>query len=346
MPAGRGDGLSAPKPVTLALQGGGAHGAFTWGVLDRLLADGRLSIEGISGTSAGAMNGTMVAEGLMSDGAEGARGALERFWREVARLGRFGPMTRTPFDALAGPWNLDHTPGYMMFDAVSRYLSPYQFNPMNLNPLLDVLREHVDFARVRACDAVKLFVSATNVNSGKIRVFEKSELTPEAVMASAALPHVFQAVEVEGESYWDGGYMGNPAIYPLIYNCTAPDVVLVQINPVARESTPTTTPEINDRLNEITFNATLMREMRAIAFVTRLLDEGRLDNAHYRRIYVHRIEVPSEMAHLTVSSKFNAEWAFLSHLRDLGWREAEAWLDKNIADIGTRSTIDIESDYL
>jgi NTE family protein len=339
--------VTAPKPVTLALQGGGAHGAFTWGVLDRLLADERLSIAGISGTSAGAMNGAMVAEGLMCNGgAETARSELERFWRAISRMGRFAPFARTPLDAMADPWNLDYAPGYVMFDAISRYLSPYQFNPMNLNPLQDLLAEVVDFERVRACDRMALYVSATNVRTGKIRVFDRTELTPAAVMASAALPHVFQAVEIDGEPYWDGGYMGNPAIFPLIYGCETPDVVLVQVNPLQRETTPTTTPEINDRLNEITFNATLMREMRAIAFVTELVDAGRLDPSRYKRLYVHRVDVPSEMRSLTASSKFNAEWDFVTYLRDLGRRQAAQWIDANIDALGVRSTVNIESDYL
>jgi NTE family protein len=339
--------VTGPKPVTLALQGGGAHGAFTWGVLDRLLADDRLYIEGISGTSAGAMNGAMVAEGLMCNGGpESARSELERFWREIARMGRFAPFVRTPLDAWIDPWNLDASPGYVLFDAISRYLSPYQFNPLNVNPLQDLLADVVDFERVRACDRMALYVSATNVRTGKIRVFDKTELTPEVVMASAALPHVFQAVEVDGEPYWDGGYMGNPAIFPLIYGCDTPDVVLVQVNPVQRETTPTTMPEINDRLNEITFNATLMREMRAIAFVTELVDAGRLDPGRYKRLYMHRVDVPSEMRSLTASSKFNAEWDFIAYLRDLGRRQASEWIEANIDAIGVQSTVNIESDYL
>ena len=335
-----------PKPIGLALQGGGAHGAFTWGVLDTLLADGRLAVEGISGTSAGAMNGTMVAEGLMRGGTEGARESLDRFWGRIAQSGRFGPFARTPFDAMCTPWSLERTPGYILFDAVSRYLSPYQFNPLNLNPLLDILEQDVDFDAVRHCDAVKLFVSATSVRSGKIRVFEGAELTPQAVMASAALPQVFQAVEVEGEPFWDGGYMGNPAIFPLIYNCEARDILLVQVNPIERADTPRTMPEIQDRLNEITFNATLMREMRAIAFVTDLLDSHAIDSHKYKRLRLHRIDVPADMAALDVSTKFNAERPFLDHLRALGHQAARDWLDAHAGDVGHRDTIDIATDYL
>jgi len=334
------------KRITLALQGGGAHGAYTWGVLDRLLADDRIAIEGISGTSAGAMNATVLAEGLMTDGREGARRALAHFWSKVSEVGRFGPFMRTPFDAWMNHWNLEYAPGYVLFDAISRYLSPYQFNPLNYNPLLDILERHVDFDRVRHCDAVKLFIAATNVRSGKIRVFENAELTPKAVMASAALPHVYQAVELDGEAYWDGGYMGNPALYPLIYNCESRDILIVQINPIERAETPTTTPEILDRLNEITFNSTLMREMRAIHFVGKLLAEHQLDPERYKRMLIHRINVPEEMKKLTISSKYNAEWEFLRHLHDLGRAQAGRWLATHFDALGERTTVDIEGDYL
>jgi NTE family protein len=334
------------KAVTLALQGGGAHGAFTWGVLERLLSDERLEIEGISGTSAGAMNGTVVAEGLMQGGRQGAIRALEHFWDAVSRIGRFAPFVRTPFDMAGQAWNLDYTPSYMIFDAISRYLSPYQFNPANLNPLLDVLASAVDFDLVRRCDKLQLYISATSVRTGKIRVFKREEITAKTVMASACLPHVFQAVEVDGEPYWDGGYMGNPALYPLIYNCQSPDIVIVQVSPIERAETPTTTPAILDRLNEITFNATLMREMRAIAFVSRLLEEHEIDPARYKRVLIHRVDVPEEMTRYNVSSKMNAEWDFLCHLRELGRQQGEAWIARNFDELGRRSTIDVEGDYL
>lgn len=334
------------KAVSLALQGGGSHGAFTWGVLDRLLEDGRIEIEGISGTSAGAMNAVVVADGLIRGDRDGAREALDRFWRAVARLGRFAPIVRGPFEHATGDWNLDGSPGYILFEFVSRFLSPYQFNPFNVNPLLDVLRSSVDFGNVRRCDQLKLFVAATNVRTGKIRIFENAELGAEAVMASACLPHIFQAVEVDGDPYWDGGYMGNPAIYPLIYNCETRDVVIVQVNPRTREETPTNTPDILDRLNEVSFNSSLMREMRAIAFVSRLLEDNRLDEARYKRMLIHRIEAEDAMKSLGVSSKLNAELDFLLHLREVGRAAAVDWLDRNFEALGRRSTIDIQSNYL
>ncbi len=329
------------KSISLALQGGGSHGAFTWGVLETFLRDERLKIEGISGTSAGAMNAAVLADGITRDGREGALAALERFWRSIAKMGRFGPFTRSPMDALFSQWNLEHTPGYALFDTVSRYLSPYQFNPLNFNPLMDLLEREVDFERVRQCDKIKLFIAATSVNSGRIRVFHNEELSAKAVMASACLPHLFQAIEIDGECYWDGGYMGNPAIFPLIYDCKCRDVIIVQVNAIARDTTPTTSPEILDRLNEITFNSTLLRELRAIDFVSKLLDRHELDESKYKRMLIHRVDAAEEMLHLNVSSKVNAEWQFIDYLRRLGNAQAEAWLAENFDALGERSTIDL-----
>ncbi len=335
-----------PKSVNLALQGGGSHGAFTWGVLDRLLQDERLEIEGVSGTSAGAMNAVVVADGLVRGGRDGARKALAKFWEAVARLGRFGPVQRGPFEIAGGTWDLHNSPGYIMFDWVSRFLSPYQFNPLNQNPLLEMLRDSIDFDNVRKCSKLRLFIAATSVRSGKIRIFENRDISAKAIMASACLPHMFQAVEVDGEPYWDGGYMGNPAIYPLIYNCDTRDIVIVQVNPMVREEVPTTTPEILDRVNEISFNSSLMREMRAIAFVTRLLEENNLATSRYKRMLIHRIDAAEEMSALGASSKLNSELKFLHYLRDLGRAEAEGWLARNFDHLGERSTVDIGNDYL
>ena len=334
------------KRISLALQGGGSHGAFTWGVLDRLLQDERLEIEAISGTSAGAMNAVVVADGLTHSGRQGARGALAKFWEAIGRIGRFGPIQRNPLEIATGDWNLEDSPSYIMLDWISRFLSPYQFNPLDYNPLRDLLRTAVDFESVRACVKVRLFIAATSVRTGKIRIFENPELSAEAVMASACLPHLFQAVEVDGEAYWDGGYMGNPAIYPLIYNCETRDVVIVQINPMVREELPRTTPEILDRLNEISFNSSLMREMRAIAFVSRLLEENRLEEPRYKRMLIHRIDAARDMKALGVSSKLNAEPEFLVHLRDLGRASADVWLERNFDALGRRATVDIRADYL
>ena len=337
--------MSKKKPINLALQGGGAHGAFTWGVLDKLLEDGRVEIEAMSGTSAGAMNAAALADGLSSGGVDGARQQLHDFWRAVGNLSGPLPWLRDPFAVARGDWNLETSPTYLAFDMAKRLFSPYQFNPLGLNPILEILEQHIDFEQVRACNLVKLFISATNVRSGKIRVFENRDLSPTAIMASAALPHLYQAVEIDGEHYWDGGFMGNPALFPLIYKSMCRDVVLVQVNPLRREDVPTTPSEIVDRVNEISFNSSLMREMRAIAFVTDLLDKDAV-HGPYKRLLMHRIEPAAEMAQYGASSKLNAEWTFLHHLRDLGRASAADWLDRKYAAIGERSTIDLRADYL
>ena len=334
------------KRINLALQGGGAHGAFTWGVLDRLLEDPRIEIDGICGTSAGAMSAVAVAHGLTLGGTSEARATLDRFWRGVGEVGRFSPIQRGPIDRLLGSWRLDYSPSYVAFDLLTRSFSPYQTNPLNHNPLEKMLEQVVDFDVVRRCTAVKLFVCATNVRTGKIRVFETAEICPEAILASACLPFLFQAVEYQGEHYWDGGYMGNPAIFPLIYGCGSRDVLIIQINPVRCEAIPTTAREILDRVNEISFNSSLMREMRAIAFVTKLIDSGRLDSREYKRMLIHRIEADEQIKPLGASSKLNAEPEFLEHLKAIGRAAAGAWLERNFDRIGVESTLNLFETYL
>lgn len=332
------------KPVNIALQGGGSHGAFTWGVLDRLLEDGRLDIAAISGTSAGAMNAVALAHGWARNGAEGAREKLHDFWRAVARQGRFSPVRRMPWDVLWGNWSVENTPGYLWFDAFSRIFSPYSANPFNHNPLRDVVRAEIDFELVRRCAGPRLFVSATNVETGQLRVFETQEITLDTVMASACLPQIFQAVEIEGVPYWDGGYGGNPALYPFFYATPVEDVLLVQINPVEREGAPRSAREIQNRIDEITFNAAMLREFRAIAFVNELIDSGRLERGHYRQIRMHRIDADDAFKDLSASSKVNAEWAFLEYLRDLGRSAADDWLAESYEAVGHRATLDISGE--
>ncbi len=331
------------KPINLALQGGGAHGAFTWGVLDRLLEDDRLQIEAISGTSAGAMNAVVVADGLMRDGAEGAREGLAHFWKAVSEAGRTSPIQRSPIDVFMGNWSLDNSPTYLFFDLFSRVASPYETNPLNINPLKDLIESVVDFDVVRSCDRMKVFVSATNVETGRVKVFDRHQLTADMVMASACLPLMFQAVEIDGVPYWDGGFMGNPVLFPFFNACISNDVVIVQINPITRHGAPTTARDILGRMNEITFNASLLREFRAIDFVGRLLEEGKLDPEHYKHILVHRIEAEDEIKPLGASSKLNAEWAFLQHLFGVGRAAAGDWLDENYEGLGNRSTVDIRA---
>jgi len=337
-----------PKPVNLALQGGGAHGAFTWGVLDRLLEEERLVFDSISGTSAGAMNAVVLTSGFEQNGREGAREALQKFWRAVSRDGRMNPVQRSVIDRFLGNWSLDHNPAFLALDVASRFLSPYDFNPFNINPLREIIEREVDFEAVRACKKIKLFISATNVRTGKARIFRTGEITPDMVMASACLPFLFQAVEIDGTPYWDGGYVGNPPLYPFFRTTGTDDVILVQTNPVIREETPQTAREILNRVNEITFNASLLSEFRAIGFVRRLIDGGIIrrftGRSGQRNLLLHRIAGTEELTDLTSSSKFNTEWSFFMHLRDIGRAAAEAFLEKNFAMIGRRATLDPTKD--
>jgi NTE family protein len=338
-PGGR--GMAETKTINLALQGGGAHGAFAWGVLDKLLEDGRICIEGISATSAGAMNAAVLAYGYAANGNEGARGALDGFWRRIAHAAVASPLQPSLLDRLTHNHGLSFNPAVQTLDLLARVFSPYQLNPLNLNPLQHILEHSVDFERLRASSPIKLFLSATNVRTGKVRVFTNAEITSDAVMASACLPFMFQAVEIDGEAYWDGGFMGNPAIFPLIYECTSCDVVVVHINPLARSDVPKTATEILNRVNEISFNSSLMREMRAVAFVTRLIDEGQVAPGTMKRMLIHSIAADDFMQSLGVNSKLNADWEFLTHLRDVGRAEAAAWLDANFQHLARQSTTDL-----
>jgi NTE family protein len=315
------------KCINLALQGGGAHGAFTWGVLERLLEEPRIEVEGVSATSAGAMNAAVMAHGLTTGGRKGAREALEEFWCGVARVS-------APFGALQ--W----------FEVMSRFLSPYQLNPFNYNPLRRLIRQVIDFERLRQGSAIKLFLSATNVRTGKIKVFTDKEITAECVLASACLPFLHQAVEIDGEHYWDGGYMGNPALFPLIYSCDSRDVLIVHVNPTERPDKPTSAQEIMNRVNEISFNSSLMREMRAVAFVTKLIDDGKLSQGDAKRVFIHSVCADDVMCELGVATKLNADGGFLRQLRALGRERAQAWMDRHFDDLGSRSTIDIRATYL
>jgi NTE family protein len=337
------------KRINLALQGGGAHGAFTWGVLDRLLEDERIALEGISGTSAGAMNAAILAQGFVKGGNAGARAALDRFWRQISDSAAFSPIRTNPLDKWFGNWNIDKTPGAIWWDLMGRMFSPYELNPFHFDPLRDVLAASIDIAAVRACTDLKLFISATSVRTGKIRIFRQREITIDTLLASACLPMAFQAVEIDGEPFWDGGYMGNPAIFPLIYECDSRDVVLVQINPLIRDGTPRSAAEITDRLNEITFNSALRGELRAIAFVIDLIDS---DHVHgkgldrLKKMHIHMIGDEEHMKNLGAASKFNADMDFLLALKELGRTRAAAWLEATYGSLGHRSSIDIRQMFL
>jgi len=338
---------SATKTLNLALQGGGAHGAFTWGVLDRLLEEPRIDFEGVVATSAGAMNAAVMTYGLIEGGREGAQKALANFWRRVSHAAAFSPIQPTLLDRLTGNRSLENSPPYVLFDLVTRLMSPYQFNPFNINPLRHVLEQSMDFEALRSerCK-LKLNICATNVRTGKVKVFSNDDITCDAVMASACLPFLFRAVEIGEEAYWDGGYMGNPAIFPLIYGCESPDVLIVHINPMSRPELPRTATEIMNRINEISFNSSLMREMRAIDFVTKLIDNGTECQLELKRMLIHAISADDIMLDLGVASKLNADWDFLTDLRDAGRERASAWLVQNYDHIGKQSTVDIGETYL
>ena len=324
------------KPVSLALQGGGAHGAFTWGVLDAILEDGTIDPQAITATSAGAMNACAFAMGRARDGADGARQALEDFWRAISRAG--GPSSGTSSSGLF-PW----------IDALNRLFSPYDVNPFNLDPLSDILDRQIDFDAVHACTDTKLFVSATCVTSGRARVFKGAEVTREAVRASATLPFIHQAVEIEGEPFWDGGFTGNPALWPLFYADTPADLVIVHINPMHRAGTPKSAEDIVNRVNEITFNASLLAELRAIAFVKRLIGDGLLkdpDKARLRDILVHSIRADEALEAFPASTKYNTSWRFLTELRDRGREAGFTWLERCADDVGQRSTVDLKAEFL
>jgi NTE family protein len=339
--------MRPPRTINLALQGGGAHGAFTWGVLDRLLDEANLSFEGIVATSAGAMNATVLAYGLAEGGRSGAQTALTNFWRRISHAAAFSPVQPSLLDRVTGSKSLEYSPAFVIFDMVTRLLSPYQFNPLNYNPLRQVLEQSIDLDAIRISRCpVKLNICATNVRSGKVKVFSNDEISIDAVMASACLPFLFQAVEIDGEAYWDGGYMGNPAIFPLIYGCDTPDVLVVHINPLERTDLPRTAAEILNRINEISFNSSLLREMRAVAFVTHLIDSEAGNSLGLKRIFVHGVSDDETMRNLSVSSKLNAEWGALVDLRDRGRQCAEDWLTANYDAIGKRSSVDISARYL
>lgn len=333
------------KQINLALQGGGAHGAFTWGVLDTILEDGRLDVEGITGTSAGAMNAVVFAQGYLDNGRKGARQALEAFWSKVSGAGTVNGSQKSLADALFQPLGFDSSPAYWWLDLVTHYASPYEFNPLDINPLRDILETAIDFGKVRACEYIKLFIAATNVHTGKIAIFRREELSADHVLASSCLPFMFQAVEINGVPYWDGGYAGNPPLFPLFYETESPDVLIVQINPIERIETPRTARDIQNRLNEITFNGTLLHELRAVEFVQRLVDEGKLDRQKYKRPFIHRIDGQDALKQFSAASKMDASWAALTSLRDIGRAAAKAWIASSYEAVGKGDTLDLRAAF-
>jgi len=338
MPNARSKG---PLLIDLALQGGGAHGAFTWGVIDRLLEEEQLTIDGISGTSAGAMNAAVLVDGYMDGGADGARAALERFWRKVSEAARFSPFQRGPLDILLGRWTLDSSPAFVAMDLAARVMSPYDLNPGGFNPLRDVLAECINFDRLTNA-TIKLFVNTTNVRTGRGRIFRNGEITPDVLLASACLPQLFQAIEIDGEAYWDGGYSGNPSIMPLVLECASRDTILVPINPFERPGTPRSAREILDRINEVAFNAVTLKELKMIALLRQVAEPGKSEGALWAEMRVHAVRNPT-MLKLGYSSKLNAEWPFLEMLHQEGRRSAEDFLCEHRKDLGRRSSVNLET---
>jgi NTE family protein len=337
---------TATKKISLALQGGGAHGAFTWGVLEKILEDPRIDIEALCGTSAGAMNAVIVAYGLQTGGRQGAIDLLEKFWKKVSSQQQFSLLQPSLIDKKISNGRLDYSPAYQMFDFYSMLFSPYQFNPMDYNPLRKTLSDFVNFEELRKNESIKLFVCATNVRTSRAKVFEMSEMSVDAVLASACLPFLFKAVEIDGESYWDGGYMGNPPIFPLIDGAESADILLIQINPIKIDKVPQTAEEIRDRVNTLSFNSSLMHEMRRVNFVQKMLSDGYNMHGVLRNLRIHNINPEIALGSLGVSSKMNAEWSFLQKLRKLGHAMAADWIRKNFDQIGVSSTCDVKEIFL
>ena len=334
------------KPLNLALQGGGTHGAFTWGVLDRLLEEDCFEIEGISGTSAGAMNAAVMAYGLHKGGPAMARASLQDFWKRVADAAALSPFRPTLLDQWFKLGGIDYSPSYQLLELTTKLASPYQTNPRNDNPLRDILEKTIDCDSLHSCISLKLFVCATDVLEGKIKVFQNQELSIDALLASACLPQLFQAVKIGKSYYWDGGFMGNPPIFPIIYNCDSRDVLIVQINPMRIPAVPKSPQAILDRANTLSFNSSLVREMRAIAFVTRLVESGFDDGGRLKHMLIHTIDAETELAAYGTTSKYNVDWSFLQKLYALGRRQAGHFLRQHYNSVGKASTTDIVAKFL
>jgi NTE family protein len=337
--------MTQKKMIHLALQGGGAHGAFTWGILDELLEDGRIDFDGICATSAGSMNAVVLTHGKMIGGNDGARKALHQFWLSISKISNiFGSVKSENFDKISR--HVSHS----IFETFTHLISPYQFNPFNYNILRDVIESQVDFEKLKNYKSSNLFISTTNVRTGKARVFNNSELSLDVVMASTCLPYLFQAVEINGEHYWDGGYMGNPAIFPLFYHKnTTDDVMIIHINPIVRNELPTSASKIMNRINEITFNSSLIAELRAVAFVNKLKSQEWLKDEYsdkLKHIFVHAIRADEVLIDHGITSKFDTSWKFLLHLKNLGKIEAKNWLKQNFSKLGKESTVDLYKEFL
>ncbi|MCC9625924.1 patatin-like phospholipase family protein [Thalassospira sp. MA62] len=328
------------KYINLALQGGGSHGAFTWGVLDRFLEDEGIEVESISGTSAGAMNAAVVTSGFAKGGHERARADLEQFWRAVSDAARFSPLKRSPIDVLFGNWSLGNSPMYQWLDMSAKLFSPYDLNPAGDNPLAGLLADVVDFEQLNN-SPTKLFITATNVETGQPHVFRNPDISVDVLLASACLPNIYKTVEIDGVPYWDGGYSGNPSLGPLVRECAADDTVLVQINPVKRPGIPKSSHDISSRLNEISFNSSLVRELRMMSVIRKDMPTHICEASKWGTMRMHLV-ASDVMLELDHTSKMNAEWDFMTMLRDKGREAAGAFLDAHRGDIGNRPSLDLE----
>jgi len=330
------------RKIALALQGGGSHGAFTWGVIDRVLEEKTIEIIGVTGTSAGALNAALMTDGLVRGGPEQARAKLRQFWEAIGEMPGFGSFLWPMTGEMAATLRLEYTPAYLILGALGRYLSPYDLNPSNYNPLRPLLTDLIDFDRVRAQDDVQIVVCATNARKARRRIFTNADISVDAVLASACMPQMLPAVEIDGEPYWDGGFTGNPALTPLLNKMPKCDFIIVRIDPINRAEAPRTVQDIFDRIFEISFNATFWLELSALAVVLRFVDEGLLDREQFGRIFFHAIEASGTMEKFTPSSKLNNYPALLQYLFELGRKAADDWFIHNDAAIGVRSTVDLQ----
>lgn len=334
-----------PKKISLGLQGGGSYGAFAWGVLDRLLEEERFDIAAISGTSGGAINAAVLADGFAQGGGrEGARQALNRFWQALGGMTMFSPLRRTPADYLAGAGSMQASPAYHLLQVMSAVIPP-QMTPVNINPLYGLLSSMIDFERVRSCEEIRLYVPATSVRTGRGKIFERAQLDARHVAASASLPQVFAGIEIDGEMYWDGGFVGNPPLAPLVNGGGAGDLVIVQNNPIARDRLPRSVADVANRASEIAFNIGFVREISAIQHLGALIDEEHPEQTHPAAVRLHLISGNDALQNLDISSKFNNEWPFIQHLHELGRQAAQDWLDAHADHIGLHSTLDMRAIY-
>lgn len=332
--------MSEIKKIDLALQGGGAHGAYTWGVIDRLLDDERIEIDGICGTSAGAMNGVCTIYGLKKGGKNLAKHTLVKFWHKISEAGKLSPLQPSWFDKMMSKGNMDFSPSYKLFSMSTENFTPKQLNPLQYNPLEKILNEVINFEELHKLNPPKLFVCATNVKTCEARVFGHTEITAKTILASACLPYMYEAVEIDGEYYWDGGYSGNPLIQPLIDNTEdTDDILLIQINPKNITEVPGKIEDIRDRVNELSFNSSLLLELKLIQFKQELVEKGITLDGKLKKVHLHNISADDVLGDLNLSSKLNTDWDFIMYLKDLGYKACDAWVKANYENIGKRNTL-------